>query len=85
MLRTGCTTKEVKQLVSGVEVKLSDGTAETGDTVLGCDGVNSLVRSLMWDHANKTTKGLITAKEKTYKFATSEYQSFSRLVSYALG
>lgn len=59
----------MKQLDSGVEVKLSDGTIEKGDMVLGCDGVYSLMRGLMWDHANKTTTGLITAKEKTGKLA----------------
>lgn len=64
-IRTGCTVREVKQSISGVEVKLSDGIVETGDMVLGCDGVHSLVRTAMWDHASKTTAGLITAKEKT--------------------
>ncbi|KAL9127723.1 MAG: hypothetical protein Q9217_003453 [Psora testacea] len=46
-IRTGCSAKEVRQLVSGVEVKLRDGTTEKGDMVLGCDGVHSLVRSSM--------------------------------------
>ncbi len=60
-----CAVREVKQSVSGVEVMLNDGTIEIGDMVLGCDGVHSLVRSAMWDHASKTTAGLITAEEKT--------------------
>jgi len=60
-----CIVREIKQSVSGVEVVLNDGTVESGDMVLGCDGVHSLVRSAMWDHASKTTAGLITAKEKT--------------------
>ncbi|OQE00300.1 hypothetical protein PENVUL_c054G07904 [Penicillium vulpinum] len=64
-IRTGCTAKEIKQFVSGVEVKLSDGTIETGDLIIGCDGVNSMTRSSMWEHAKKISPGLITAKEKT--------------------
>ncbi|KAH7311416.1 FAD binding domain protein [Stachybotrys elegans] len=54
----------IKQSSSGVEVALSDGTVEVGDLVLGCDGVHSRTRGFMWDHANKTAVGTITAKEK---------------------
>lgn len=61
----GETVKEVKQTAQGVEIKLQDGRTEAGDMVLGCDGVHSLVRTAMWDHAEKTTSSLITAKEKT--------------------
>ncbi|KAJ8096591.1 hypothetical protein POJ06DRAFT_286786 [Lipomyces tetrasporus] len=64
-IRTGCAAKEITQFVSGVEVKLSDGTVEIGDLIIGCDGVHSMTRSAMWEHANKTSPGLITAKEKT--------------------
>ncbi|KAI9164120.1 FAD-dependent monooxygenase DEP2 [Paramyrothecium foliicola] len=63
-IRTNATVVQVKQQVSGVEVVLNDGTVEVGDIVLGCDGVNSRVRGFMWDHANKTSMGTITAKEK---------------------
>jgi len=66
-IRTKCQVKDVKQLISGVEVTMADGTVERGDIVVGCDGVNSLVREIMWDFANKTTPGMITAKEKTCK------------------
>ncbi len=64
-IRMGCTVKNVKHTIEGVAVELSDGTLETGDVLLGCDGVHSLVRSAMWDHASSTAAGLITVKEKT--------------------
>ncbi|KAL8911259.1 MAG: hypothetical protein Q9171_003557 [Xanthocarpia ochracea] len=64
-IRLGQTVKEVRQTVSGVEIELRDGSVEVGDMVLGCDGVHSLVRTAMWDHAGKKTSSLVTAKEKT--------------------
>ncbi|RYP52796.1 hypothetical protein DL769_010611 [Monosporascus sp. CRB-8-3] len=64
-VRTACSVKEIKQFADGVEVKLSDGMIERGDIVLGCDGVHSSVRSMMWDYADKTSPGLITAKKRT--------------------
>lgn len=63
-LRVGCEVKTIKQDKDGVEVILADGTVEKGDIVLGADGVRSPVRSMMWEHANKTIPGLITAEEK---------------------
>ncbi|PKX99685.1 uncharacterized protein P174DRAFT_53819 [Aspergillus novofumigatus IBT 16806] len=33
---------------------LADGTVETGDMVLSCDGVHSLMRSFMWDQQAST-------------------------------
>lgn len=65
LVRLGCEVKAINQDESGVEVVLTDGTVEKGDMVLGADGVRSGVRSIMWEHANKTTPGLISAKEKT--------------------
>ncbi|KAK3342064.1 FAD binding domain protein [Lasiosphaeria hispida] len=65
VVRTSSKIKEIKHLASGVEVELSDGSIERGDMVLGCDGVHSFVRSLMWDQAEATSPGLIPAKEKT--------------------
>lgn len=49
----------------GVTVKLQDGTQERGDILVGCDGVHSTVRNLMWKHANIAIPGHITAAEKT--------------------
>lgn len=56
--------KEVKHVGDQVQVTLFDGQIETGDIVLGCDGAHSIVRNIMWEHANKITPGIITAKEK---------------------
>lgn len=67
-IRTSCGVKDIKHIPGGVEVTLSNGKVETGDMVLGCDGVYSLTRSFMWDHANKTTPDLITVKEKRSTF-----------------
>lgn len=64
-IRTGCEVRSIKHLDSGVEVTLKDGSVEKGDMVLGCDGVHSKTRSLMWQHADATAPGLITEKEKT--------------------
>jgi 2-polyprenyl-6-methoxyphenol hydroxylase-like FAD-dependent oxidoreductase len=66
-IRTESIIEDVKQFPDRVEVCLADGTVETGDMVLGCDGVHSLMRSFMWDHATKTSPGLIQVKEKTCK------------------
>ncbi|KAI2838657.1 hypothetical protein CBS12448_10830 [Aspergillus niger] len=64
-VRTKAIIENVKQFPDRVEVCLADGRVETGDMVLGCDGVHSLIRSFMWDHATKTSPGLIQVKEKT--------------------
>ncbi|KAI4174384.1 MAG: hypothetical protein LQ343_002319 [Gyalolechia ehrenbergii] len=48
----------------GIKVVLADGTEEYGDIVVGCDGVNSIVRQAMWANAEKTVPGHITLKEK---------------------
>ena len=58
---------DIEERFNGVEVKLADGTVEKGDIIIGCDGVHSLVRELMWKNANKSQPGFITAKEKTCK------------------
>ncbi|KAK0725997.1 hypothetical protein B0H67DRAFT_572071 [Lasiosphaeris hirsuta] len=65
VVRTSAKIKEINHLADGVEVTLSDGTTERGAMVLGCDGVHSTVRSLMWDQAEATSPGLIPATEKT--------------------
>ncbi|KAH6645371.1 hypothetical protein BKA67DRAFT_526716 [Truncatella angustata] len=63
-IKTGCGVKEVKHVGDQIQVTLHNGQVETGDIVLGCDGAHSTVRSVMWEHANKITPGLITSKEK---------------------
>ena len=37
-----------------ISVFLANGTVERGDIVVGCDGVNSIVRQAMWANANGT-------------------------------
>ena len=48
----------------GVRVELQDGTFEEGDILVGCDGVHSAVRELMWRNANKDIPDHISAREK---------------------
>ena len=48
----------------GVRVELQDGTVEDGDVLIGCDGVHSSVRELMWREANAIIPDHISAKEK---------------------
>ena len=56
--------KTIKEDQDGVEVICRDGTSERGDMVIGCDGVHSKVRELMWENVAKYVPGLITAGEK---------------------
>ena len=59
--------KTIKEDRDGVEVSCHDGTTERGDIVIGCDGVHSLVRQMMWENAARLSPGLITADEKKSK------------------
>ncbi|PHH60640.1 hypothetical protein CDD81_1391 [Ophiocordyceps australis] len=63
-IKTGVAVQDIEQFPDRVQVKLCDGSVETGDMVLGCDGVHSLARTLMWEYAGKVSPGLIRAKEK---------------------
>lgn len=47
-VRTGSGVKTIENYVDGVKVTLADGTIEEADMILGCDGVNSLVRNQVW-------------------------------------
>jgi 2-polyprenyl-6-methoxyphenol hydroxylase-like FAD-dependent oxidoreductase len=67
--------QEIKQDSNGVEVILKDGEVERGDLVIGCDGVYSAVREIMWNHANKVTPGLISVEEKKGKPFLSLHES----------
>ena len=66
-VKAGSKIQDIAESSSRVEVKLSDGTVEKGDMVLGCDGTHSFVRGVMWDHANKAIPGFISEKEKNSK------------------
>jgi 2-polyprenyl-6-methoxyphenol hydroxylase-like FAD-dependent oxidoreductase len=48
----------------GVELALDDGTTLSGSIVVGCDGVNSIVRQSIWDLASRIEPDLIGSEEK---------------------
>ncbi|KAH8704707.1 FAD binding domain-containing protein [Talaromyces proteolyticus] len=54
----------VTETEDGVEVHTEDGAKYEGDIVVGCDGVNSTVRDIMWANANRAIPGYISAAEK---------------------
>ncbi|PHH90143.1 hypothetical protein CDD83_4425 [Cordyceps sp. RAO-2017] len=54
----------IRQSENGVEVELADGTSQRGDLVIGADGVHSIVREAMWQHADAAEPGLITDDER---------------------
>ncbi|OCK84466.1 FAD binding domain-containing protein [Lepidopterella palustris CBS 459.81] len=64
-IKTGKRVTNVIDTDDGVRVEIQDGTVEEGDIVIGCDGVHSAVRELMWKNANATIPNFISAKEKT--------------------
>ena len=52
---------------NGVRVFFDTGACE-GDIVIGCDGVHSAVREIMWRNANESSTRLISATEKRSKY-----------------
>jgi 2-polyprenyl-6-methoxyphenol hydroxylase-like FAD-dependent oxidoreductase len=52
-VKLGVTVAELRQSGVGVEVQLTDGTEARYDLVVGADGINSLVRSLVFPDAPK--------------------------------
>lgn len=67
MILTGKRVVDVIDDEDGIEIKLGDGTSEFGDILVGCDGVHSMVRELMWRDANQTIPNFISAAEKRCK------------------
>ncbi len=64
------TNKRVRNVIQtpdGVKVESEDHAIYEGDIVVGCDGVNSIVRDFMWESANKAVPGSISAAEKSCK------------------
>ncbi|KAJ5694682.1 hypothetical protein N7536_005094 [Penicillium majusculum] len=62
-IRTRAAVKDIAESENGVRVYLNDGSYEDGDIVVGCDGVASRVRQIMWNHANQAVPNTITPKE----------------------
>ncbi|EME38708.1 hypothetical protein DOTSEDRAFT_180559 [Dothistroma septosporum NZE10] len=63
--------KSIEHRDANATVYCEDGTSYDGDLVIGCDGVNSKVRSEMWRIAGQTDPTYFTAKERTKM--TAEY------------
>lgn len=63
-IKTGKRVVDIIENEHGVRVQLEDGSEETGDLVIGCDGVHSICREIMWKNANTDKGQLITAAEK---------------------
>lgn len=65
--RTGRTVTNIEEDSDGVKVFLDDGSVESGDIVVGADGVHSTVRNIMWEHANQRSPGTISNREQSCK------------------
>ncbi|KAI0909794.1 hypothetical protein F4823DRAFT_407066 [Ustulina deusta] len=68
VIRTGLKITELNETSTGVEVMLNDGTVEKGDIVLGCDGVHSVVRRLMWEQMAKIKPSLLSENREDAAF-----------------
>ncbi|KAF2499175.1 FAD/NAD(P)-binding domain-containing protein [Lophium mytilinum] len=63
-IKGGCSVVRIEEHENGVKVHLEDGSVETGDIVIGADGVNSVVRKAMWTIANDRCPGTFSQKEQ---------------------
>ena len=52
-------------------VACEDGSTYSGDIVVGCDGVRSVVRQEMWRITDKEQPGKIPSSDKDCKFSVS--------------
>ncbi|KAM3421234.1 hypothetical protein BST61_g1640 [Cercospora zeina] len=73
----------VEHLNTGVKVFCQDGTCYEGDMVVGCDGVNSRVRSEMWRIADVQEPGAFSEEEKNKM--TAEYMCLFGISTYVPG
>ncbi len=73
VIRTGLKITELNETSTGVEVMLSDGTVEKGDIVLGCDGVHSVVRRLMWEQMAKIKPSLLSGNREDGKLPVCKH------------
>ncbi|KAF7590326.1 hypothetical protein BBP40_002976 [Aspergillus hancockii] len=67
-IRSGAAVVDVIDHDKGIRVILADGSVEEGDLVIGCDGVHSNIRNIMWRNANAAVPGMITTSEKKSLF-----------------
>jgi 2-polyprenyl-6-methoxyphenol hydroxylase-like FAD-dependent oxidoreductase len=67
-IKIGNGVTAITETADSVRVLLKDGSVEEGDIVVGCDGVNSSVRQIMWDNANAAVPNTITSEEKRCRF-----------------
>ncbi|KAL8877848.1 MAG: hypothetical protein Q9192_008582 [Flavoplaca navasiana] len=59
VIKTKRRITDVIECEEAIKVMLSDGMEEHRHIVVGCDGVNSTVRRIMWEHAHKAKPGYI--------------------------
>lgn len=59
-----CRVQDIQERDGKVHVLMADGSKQTGDLVVGTDGVHSVVRELMWKRANEVIPHFISAAEK---------------------
>ncbi|KAF2208233.1 hypothetical protein CERZMDRAFT_114748 [Cercospora zeae-maydis SCOH1-5] len=73
----------IEHLDTGVKVFCQDGTVHEGDVVVGCDGVNSRVRSEMWRIADIQDAGAFSKEEKNKM--TAEYMCLFGISTHVTG
>ena len=65
-IRFGTQVEEVAATTSGVEVRLSDGSIERADLLVGADGIHSNVRSLVFGKDSERPLGGVTSRSRRY-------------------
>ncbi|KAL8655266.1 MAG: hypothetical protein Q9226_003107 [Calogaya cf. arnoldii] len=63
VVKTQQRVTEIIKGKEGIKVPLADGTEKYAHILVGCDGVNSIVRQAMWDNAHRTKPGHISTEE----------------------
>ncbi len=66
-IKTGCAVTGIIESDNGIRVFMADGSYEDGDIVIGCDGVGSIVRDMMWQNTNQGMRKTIQDDELTGK------------------
>ena len=61
---TGERVANILHHADGVQVLSESGRTYAGNIVVGCDGVHSVVRRLMWERADEIQPGLIGTPDK---------------------